>query len=447
MSAKYPYNTEYQTGIVSLILKDPTFYSRYKSVLQSSYFEFKHLATLVRLVEEHHDTYQKVPDKVSLRQALQEFSERYKLASNVIESYLSTIDTVYRHPTPDMDATIDRITDFGRRRAIKEAISKTVDMIDDPEADMDDVGTILSRANRVGTEITDTGTDFFQKALDIPKLYDAPSEKGVGLHIPTGLPTLDASTRGGPSTGQVVMILGMPGAGKSMLIASIGAHAVMNGYPTLHITLGDLQEVDVGLRYAARFTELGMDEILDDPEGQYVERMKTYIDDNNMYLKIKYWPARVADINMIRGYISQRIQEDKVQPRVIIVDYPDKMRYQGDSFVGLGHLYDHLNMIANDFGCVVYAPHQPTRYAPQGVSEVMTMANTQESWKIPQVVDIWMSLNQSPQEHRASPPVCRVWVDKCRRGKAKYEMPCIIDYARCHVYEDPTAAADDEGGY
>jgi replicative DNA helicase len=49
------------------------------------------------------------------------------------------------------------------------------------------------------------------------------------IHVPTGLPTLDKITRGGPIAGDLMVIAGAPNAGKTSLVVQICLHAARSG--------------------------------------------------------------------------------------------------------------------------------------------------------------------------------------------------------------------------
>ena len=65
---------------------------------------------------------------------------------------------------------------------------------------------------------------------------------------------------GGLGTGDLGLLVGNPGGGKSWALVALGGHAVKLGYTVLHYTL-ELSDVYVGQRYDAFFTEIPVNEI------------------------------------------------------------------------------------------------------------------------------------------------------------------------------------------
>jgi replicative DNA helicase len=77
-------------------------------------------------------------------------------------------------------------------------------------------------------------------------------EEGPLVHEPTGMPTLDNLTGGGPVYGSRWYVLGAPDAGKTALIAQIGHHYLDRGIPVGFLAI-DEEPGDLVGRFAQRF--------------------------------------------------------------------------------------------------------------------------------------------------------------------------------------------------
>ena len=78
--------------------------------------------------------------------------------------------------------------------------------------------------------------------------------------VKTGWSVIDTITDGGLGKGELGFIAAPSGAGKSWLLARLGAEAMKQGKNTIHFTL-ELNENYVGLRYDACFTGIAFQEI------------------------------------------------------------------------------------------------------------------------------------------------------------------------------------------
>ena len=71
------------------------------------------------------------------------------------------------------------------------------------------------------------------------------------------MPLINKLLCGGLGDGDLGLIAGGPGGGKSWALVALGAHAVKLGYTVVHYTL-ELNEKYVGRRYDANFTEISV---------------------------------------------------------------------------------------------------------------------------------------------------------------------------------------------
>ena len=80
--------------------------------------------------------------------------------------------------------------------------------------------------------------------------------------IPTPWPLINNLLGGGLGQGDLGLIAGGPGGGKSWALVALGAQAVKLGYTVVHYTL-ELSEKYVGRRYDACFTEIPVQDIVE----------------------------------------------------------------------------------------------------------------------------------------------------------------------------------------
>lgn len=131
-----------------------------------------------------------------------------------------------------------RVAEMSRRRALA-AFAAGVSQVTRTPMDADDMlAEVQRRLNNLGDPDTEDGpvrwADLVTEGMEAIEAAERPSEN---RSIPTGIGDLDALIRG-LVPGDLDIVAGRPGHGKSTLLAQIAAHVALDlGHPTLLLTL------------------------------------------------------------------------------------------------------------------------------------------------------------------------------------------------------------------
>mgnify|MGYP002477979779 FL=1 len=137
--------------------------------------------------------------------------------------------------------------------------------------------------------------------------------------VPTPWEHLNVLLQGGLGGGDLGIIFGNPGGGKSWSLVALGGHAVKLGYNVIHYTL-ELGEDYVGRRYDAFFTNKPVQNIA--KHRKEIEDMVPKLPGN---LIIKEFAMGKATISMVESHIKKCIELD-FKPDLVIIDYIDLLR-------------------------------------------------------------------------------------------------------------------------
>lgn len=429
----YGFSKDYQTKIASLIIRDPTFLLQYPDVINPTYFEYEHLVSIVRIVIDFAQKYSMIPTKESLQEEIVNYCNSYKIDAQTREKILSNIDDLFRIDISDAAAMRDKIISFGKKQAFRGAILECATIVNTDE-DYERGRVIVDKALRVGENVNDVGTNFFADVETLPSLLAQDSVYSKIKRVRTMLPTLDKLSQGGPGRKQVWTVLGLPGGGKSSLLLNIAVAGLKSSLCVAHYTLGDLQEEDVSLRYAARLTGLDQDNII---QGctEYYERITRYKHlGHNLF--IKYYPSQVASVDTIRAHLSHLRSVMNFNVSIIIIDYADElaeMRSENMYFAA-GQTYAKLNQLASDFDSIVWTASQVNRYSPkENEEDLIKKENVSDSWLKAAKADGIISINQTQNEYERG--LGRIWVDKVRRGTSFRKFHVSVDLSKCTIRE------------
>lgn len=441
----FGYEEDFQKAIVSASLQDPVLLLQYKDVLQSSYFDYDYLSTIMRTARELSERMDEVPTKVTIVEELKEFCLNFNLSAGDREFILGKVDELYSIPITNVDYIRDKVVDFGQRQALRSAILKIVTMFKQPPKEGVDVHEkardLLESALNTGFDTRSLGLSLYPNLTKLPELVSQ-SVAGLRKKVPSGFPLLDLHTHGGPGRGELWVVVGLPGKGKSSLLVNLGANALKAGYPVFHFTIGDLEELDVAIRYAARLTLCKIEDVVrgTDEYRQKATMMARY----NPHLHIKYFAPDTATMGHIRSHIARLKMIEEVSPAVVIIDYPEelKMPVKNDLYLSGGKNYSMMKQMASEFDALFYAASQPQRWKPEHEKDVIKGVNMGESWKKFQKVDGMFSWNMGGPDNRGD-----IWVDKTRRGKSFYRIPCDVDLSKMFIKQglpDEEEEDDDE---
>jgi replicative DNA helicase len=436
----YQFAESFQQRIAAMCLRDPSFLQDYHDVVNPSYFDHDYISSIVRVAMNCVDQYREVPSRDTMVEEIRRYSTAYKVDAADTQAVVDRLGDIYRINVTDPESVKQNVIRFGKRQAMKAAVIKVADMIDN-ESEYDKALDIVTRALSTGNNVNQLGMKMFGQ---FSTLHTLDTKHGPTSSIPTMFPQLDQAIVGnnGPSRGEVWIVMGMPGKGKSQFLVNIGSVAVLNGFNVVHVTIADLRENDVGYRYGARMTFHTIGDVIKG-EPSYIRKAEKLDQYTGRYLRVKYWPAATVTIASLRAYLSRLVTEDGIRPDLIIVDYPDEFKATTDNdYQNMGNIYGELNAIAYEYDALVWAASQVRRWTPSHPLDVIKMDNIADSWRKAAKADGIVSFNQTPVEKKWNSG--RMYVDKVRRGRSMFTVHLRCDMERCYMREKTQQEIDDE---
>lgn len=275
--------------------------------------------------------------------------------------------------------------------------------------------------------------------------------------IPIGLRKLDI-TMGGMRAGELGLVVGTTGRGKSIFLNHLGYHAILNHYGVVHFSL-EMPEHQVAARYDARFTMLAHKkfktfdftvEELRSIEAR-LDKMRAVL---SGHLQIVSMPLRRCDIHAVRNAIEEVRGEMPVH--MVIVDSGDHMQATAkwDSRrLEQAEVYWDLKALAEEEGLVVWSSTQAGR---EYESRTAGAEAVSESYDKARIADVILTLNAARDGHsRAktadddveaesaeseSKSKMEIYLAKYRDGESKTRVALDPDFSTMLIQE----AEDDE---
>jgi replicative DNA helicase len=197
---------------------------------------------------------------------------------------------------------------------------------------------------------------------------------------------------GGLGPGELGVVVAPAGVGKSWLLCSLGAKAMLAGKNVAHFTL-ELNENYVGLRYDCCFTGINFQDIKHH-QAEVEKKVKTI----NARLFVKYFPLKTVSAQSLKFHIERIQTLENFKIDVVVVDYADILRplekdKNSNSYSEMGGIYEELRQAAGELQIPVWTASQTNR---TGLNEDVVQAhNVSDSYRKIMTADFVISLSRN----------------------------------------------------
>jgi len=298
------YGKAFQLKVLGSLLTDKKFLLNVRDVLHSDYFDADSHKWIITQIIEYFDQYHTVVTMDVLK------VELHKVENEVLQVALKEeLRNSYAASTDDLEYIQEEFTNFCKNQEMKNAILNSADLL--KLGDFDGIRGLVEKAIKAGMD-KNIGHEYNK---DIETRYRVDYRPT----IPSPWSLLNDGLQGGFGPGDLGIVFGSPGGGKSWTMVAIAAHAVQLGHKVNYYTL-ELGEDYVGKRFDCYFTGYSIDEI-----NKHRKDVQTYVNNLKGKLIVKEYPPKGASISTIKAHVQKCIDMDH-KPDMIIIDYVDYLR-------------------------------------------------------------------------------------------------------------------------
>jgi replicative DNA helicase len=366
------YGPVFQVKVLGALLTQRQFLINIIDSLDSEYFESSAHKWVVEYIQKYFAQYHTTPTVETLS------IEVKKLENEVLRiSIVEALKEAYKMADQsDLEWVESEFSSFCRNQQVKSAILNSVQLLE--VNDFDSILQLISKAVKSGEDKT-IGLDY---NLDIEARYREDDRNT----IPFPWPVFNEMTQGGYGKGDLVLVFGNPGGGKSWAVAAMGAYAASLGFNVVHHSL-ELGEGYVGKRYDAIFSGIDVDKLKDHRKevDEIVGKVKGKV-------IIKEYPPKRASFDTIEAHLQQLEHQNDFKPDMIIIDYLDYMRTKGrkDRKDEIDDVYVAAKAFGKERGIPIISPSQANRTAAK--SDIIEGDNAAGSYDKIMIGDIILSL-------------------------------------------------------
>ena len=396
--AKFQFDTNFQSHVCRLALRDEAFLNHTAHLLRPDYFEHVGEALLVDIALNHFREYHCLPSHAALNEILR---NRVKAKTFRKDDQVATIKAAkdaYSGSVHDREFFEDKVAEFVRHQAVTQAIYDSVDMIN--RGQFDKIGLAVKEALDIGVNRESEAYDYFAK---IGERTEKRLEKAAGVKGPAGITTGHAALNkllyhGGWGRKEMVTILGGAKAGKTTALINFGLAAALTGHNVLYLTLEVSEEI-ISDRLDACVSDIDMKSLR--TRIKDVETKVAAMQARSGKFEIIQYPTGSLTCNHLRQVI-ERYKAKGIIFDMLVVDYADIMapnfRYN-DPIENSKSVYVDLRAIAVEENLAVLTATQTNR---DGYKAAVAKAeHTAEDFNKVRIVDLMISIN-STDEERAS---------------------------------------------
>jgi replicative DNA helicase len=403
------FGKSFQESLCRLILLDRAFADQIGEVLDVNFFELKYLQVFCKKIYNYKDKYKTHPTPEIMTSVLRsELSndDNDPLAGQV-RNYFARI--LAKSGNEAADYIKETSLDFCKKQKLKEAILKSVKLIQ--SSSFDEVKGVIDQALKLGAD-NNFGHDYLKdfETRFVPKFR---------FPVSTGWKQMDTICGGGLGKGELGVVIAPTGAGKSMVLAHLGAEAIKAGKTVVHYTL-ELQDTVTASRYDSCITGIELHNLLSNKE----EVLKK-ISDIEGRLIVKEYPTKTATTQTITNHLEKLVCRG-IDIGMVILDYGDLLRpvrFRNEKRTELESIYEELRGIAQTFECPLWTASQTNRGGLN--AEVVTLEAISEAFNKCFVADLILTLSRTVEDKNTN--TGRMFIAKNRNGADGLVFPIFMD--------------------
>lgn len=379
LKALQAYGKGFQLKVLGSLLTDKSFLLNIRDVLREEYFDADSHKWIIGQIISYFDKYHTNITMDVLKVELQ------KVENEVLQVALKEeLRNSYEASQDDLQYVQEEFLGFCKNQEMKQAILASADLL--KQGDFDGIRNMVEKAMRAGMD-KNIGHEYNK---DIETRY----RTDYRPTIPSPWPILNDGIQGGFGPGDLTIVFGNPGGGKSWTMVAIAAHAVKMGFKVNYYTL-ELGEDYVGKRFDCYFTGYSIDEV-----NKHRDEVQKHVDGLKGSLIVKEYAPKSATVNTVKSHIQKCIDMDH-KPDLVVIDYVDYLRAPSKGKFSerkdeIDDVFIATKGLAKDFKIPVLTPSQVNRMGAK--DSIIEGDKAAGSYDKMMVADICLSLSRQKED-------------------------------------------------
>lgn len=404
------YGLPFQLKVINQLLTNKEFLLSIRDTIQNEYFDNQSLQWIVTQTLKYFDKYHTSPTLESLH------IEVKKLDNEVLKTaVVEQLRESYRIDNNDAEYVREEFSNFCKNQQLKSALLTSVDLLN--SGMYDDIRSLIDSALKAGMD-KNIGHEY---SKDVESRY-RPDARVI---IPTPWADINKLLMGGLGGGDLGLVFGNPGGGKSWMMVAIAGHAVQQGFNVVYYTL-ELGEVYVGKRFDAFFVDESVNQV-------HLHRKKVENEINRLEGKliVKEFSMGKATVQTLESHVS-KLRDMDIKPDLIIIDYIDLLRSpkrNSDRKDEIDDVYIAIKGMARELNTPIWSVSQVNRSGAQ--DDIIQGDKAAGSYDKIMISDFCMSLSRKKEDKVNG--TGRIHIMKNRYGMDGITYNAQVDTTTGHV--------------
>lgn len=417
------YGVSFQIKVISSLLKHKEFLHGVYDLLNPEEFDNPAHKWIVEETLKYYSKYHTNPTPEYMSVEVKKI-ENEVLKISIVEQLKESLKAVNQ----DQEYVETEFSNFCKNQQLKKALMNSVELL--TKGQYDDIRSIIDQALKAG-QSRDLGHEYEK---DLETRYRLEERAAV----PTVWPHINDLLMGGLGAGDLGMVLGSPGGGKSWFLINLGATAVKLGYTVCHYTL-ELSQDYVAKRYDSIFTGIEFQNIHKQENRETIEKLLESLPGK---LIIKEFPMGKTTPSSIETHI-QKCTTLEIKPDLVIIDYVDLLRSKSKSSERkdqIDDVYTSIKGLARQIKTPIWTVSQVNRMGSK--DDIIEADKIAGSYDKIMIADFAMSLSRKRGDKLAG--TGRIHVIKNRFGADGMTFGAKINTSNGHIDIDQSELDDSE---
>jgi replicative DNA helicase len=415
------YGSGFQVKVLSSLLKHKEFLQTINDVVEPEMFDSPASQWIVKEVLRYYYKYHTTPSIEFLQ------VEVKKIDNEVLKvSVAEQVKEALKAANEDRDYIEQEFSGFCKNQQLKKALLSSVDLLG--KGQFEDIRSIIDQALKAGAD-KNIGHEYDK---DIEQRYREDDRAA----IPTPWTHITEHLMGGLGRGDLGLVFGGPGSGKSWFLVNLGAFAVQAGYTVAHYTL-ELSDIYTGKRYDSVFTGVDFKDV-----HNHRETVDRAVQNLPGKLIVKEFPMGKTTVNTIESHI-RKCADLGHKPDLIIIDYIDLLksnRRSADIKDEIDDVYTAIKGLARELNTPIWSVSQVNRAGAK--DDIVEGDKAAGSYNKIMIADFIMSLSRKRADKLNK--TGRVHVMKNRYGQDGMTYNAQINTDNGSIKIDDTELTEEE---